>query len=162
MASEMEGGWRDNVTLAGRLNFRVHRMDQGLKVAVAESIRLDLAWVIGMSRHMVRADRAGKLHVPQDAHDLEEVHLSLVGIHFREVVKAAADIAHVNLVYLSALAQVFDDREDFAGRTLYPFRNRAQAQLEPVIRTVDDRFVSLEAFEDRGRVPILGTLIAER
>src|SRR5438105_10359271 len=74
------------------LDFRIHRVNQRLDEAIAESISLKLAGIVGMRGHMVGADRAGKLHVPQNAHDLEKIHLSFIRVNFREIVESAADV----------------------------------------------------------------------
>lgn len=38
-----------------------------------------------MVGHVIGTDGAGELRIPQDAHDLEEVQIALVRIHFRVV-----------------------------------------------------------------------------
>ena len=45
--------------------------------------------IAGMTRHVIGADRTGELHVPKDSHGPEEIHVSLVGIDFLEIVEPA-------------------------------------------------------------------------
>ncbi len=57
-----------------------------------------------------------ELHISKDSHNFQKIHLSFVGVNFREVIKASPDITHVNLMYFAPAPQVFDDRENFRGR----------------------------------------------
>src|SRR5713226_6528983 len=100
------------------LDFRIHSMNQSLDIAITESKRLKLPGIVRMSRHMIGADRAGELHIPQNSHDLEKIHLSFIGVYFREIMKSSADVAHMDLVYFPSLTQVLDNGEDSCGRVL--------------------------------------------
>ena len=88
-------------------------MNQGVDIAITERISLKLAGIVGMTRHMIGADRQAELRVPQNAHDLQEIHLAFIGIHLRKIVEASSDVSHVDLVYLPPARQVLDDREHF-------------------------------------------------
>src|SRR5439155_25198337 len=45
---------------------------------------------------------------------------------------------------------------------LQPFSGRAETELESIVRAVHNRFVTFKGFEDRGRVPVVCSLITER
>jgi hypothetical protein len=83
---------------------------------VTESIGLKLPGIVRVARHMVRTDRQAELHISKNSHNLEKIHLSFVGVHFREVVKASADITHMDLMYFAPITQVLDNGENFRGR----------------------------------------------
>ena len=101
-----------------------------------------------MMRHMIGTDRTRELRVPKNSHDLGKVHLALIGINLREIVKTAANVAHVDLVNLLSLTQVLNDGQDFSLGVLQPLGGCPQAQLKPIIRTVHDRFVAFKGCED--------------
>src|ERR1043166_9024977 len=124
------------------LDFRIHRVNQSLDVTIPESERLKFPWIVRMTRHMIRADRAGKLRVPQNSDHLEKIHVSFIRIHFREIVKSSTDVAHMDLSFFSSSTKVWDKGEIFSRRFLYPFPRRSETQLESVVRAVDDCFVS--------------------
>jgi len=86
-----------------------------------------------MGRHVIRAQRARKLNVSQDSQDLQKVHLSFIGKDLGEIVQSPADVAHVDLVYLSPPGQVFDDRKNFCSRLFQPFGGCSETQLEAVV-----------------------------
>src|SRR5437016_2134719 len=67
--------------------FRIHRLDQRFDVPVTEGERLQAPRVIGVARHVIGADGAGELHVAQDSHHLEEIHLALIGVNLLELPK---------------------------------------------------------------------------
>ena len=69
-----------------------------------------------MARHVIGTDREAKLHISKDSHYFEKIHLSFVGVNFREIVKTSADITHMNLMYFAPPTQVLDNRENFRGR----------------------------------------------
>ena len=143
-------------------HFGIYRLNQGFDIPVAVRVGLKLAGIVRMARHVIGTNRIGKLRVPQNAHHLREVHLAFVREDFLRSREPAADIAHVDLVNLPLVAQVLNDRQDLRQTDSSAFGRRAQAQLESVVRAVDNRFVLLESIEDRRRIPVLGALIAER
>src|SRR5438034_234417 len=118
--------------------------------------------VIRMTRHVVGTNRSGELGVAQHAHDGEESQHSFGGKNLVELVQAAADVAHVNLVDFSSPAQVLDDGENFLVGILEPLGGGSETQLESVVRAVNNRFVTLDGLEDGRRVPVVCALIAER
>jgi hypothetical protein len=67
-----------------------------------------------MCRHTIGTDRAGKLDIPQNSNDFEEIHLSFVGVYFGEIVKVSSDVAHMDLMYLPSFMQVPEDYVAFA------------------------------------------------
>src|SRR5262245_27292009 len=115
-----------------------------------------------MTRHMIGADRKCELRIPQDSHDLEEIHHSLIRIYFCEIVKPSLDIAHMYLMDLPAFGQILDDGKYFQSGSLQALSCCSKTQLEAVIRAINDSVVPLERIEDRRGVPILRALIAER
>ena len=131
-------------------HFGIHRLDRGLDVAVTKSKSLEAARIIRVTRHVIGTDRSGELGVAQHPHDGEEIHHPFVGINLFELVQATANVAHVDLVDLSTPAQVFDNRRNLRVWILQPFRGRSETQLESVVRTVHNRFVTFKGFEDRG------------
>jgi len=84
---------------------------------------------------------------------LKGIHLSLVRIHFRELIEATADIAHLDLVDLAAPAQISTNREHFTGRILQSFGYRTQAQLESIRRlsTIDSYRLKPSKMEGESR-----------
>jgi hypothetical protein len=68
----------------------------------------------------------------------------------------------MDLMDLSALTQVLDDRKNFRQRFLQSLTSSSQAQLKSVVGTVDDLFVAFESLEDRRRIPVFSPLVAER
>lgn len=91
-------------------------MYQSIDVTVTESIGLKLPRIVGVARHMIRTDRETELHISKNTHNLEKIHLSFIGVHFREAAKASTDIAHMDLMYFAPTPQVFDNRKNFCGR----------------------------------------------
>ena len=85
-----------------------------------------------MTRHMIGADRQAELRVPQNAHDLQKVHLAFIGIDLREIVKASPDVPHVDLMYLSPVSQVLDDRKHLRAWVPQPLGGCPQTQLKSV------------------------------
>ena len=72
---------------------------------------LHTAGIVRMTRHVIRADGTRELCVPQDAHDLQEIHFALVGENLLKVVEASANVAHMDLVYFAPFAEVLDNGE---------------------------------------------------
>ncbi|GEM_PF-6986522 len=62
---------------------------------------------------MIGTQSARQLHIPQNAHDREEI------------------FAHVNLVDLAA--QILDNRQDLRSRMPEPFAGSAEAQLKTIV-----------------------------
>ena len=90
-------------------------MDQSFDIAISESIGLKFPGIVRMTRHVVGTDGAVELHVPQNAHDLEKIHVSFIGVDFREIVKSPTDVAHMDLVNLSSLTQIFGNGKHVGG-----------------------------------------------
>jgi len=63
------------------------------------------------------------------------------------------------LMNLPLSAKVLDNRQYFCGRILQSRRRGSQIQLETIIRSVDNRFVTLNGFENRRRVPLVDSLL---
>src|SRR6266498_3682598 len=115
-----------------------------------------------MTRHVIRTDRSCELGVSQHAHNREEVHRSFIRINLLKMVQATANVAHVNLMDFSAPAQVFDDGQDLRAWIFQPFSRRSETQLESVVRAVHNSFVTFNGLEDRGRIPVIHSLITKR
>jgi hypothetical protein len=90
-------------------------MYESVDVTVPECIGLKLARIVRVARHVIRTDREAKLHISKDSHNFEKIQLSFVRVNFREIVKTAADITHMDLMYFAPTTQVFDNRENFRG-----------------------------------------------
>src|SRR5437867_12036842 len=114
-----------------------------------------------MPRHVIGAQRAGKLDVSQNSHDPEEVHNAFIRENLLEIVETPANVAHMDLVYFSPFAQVLNNRQDFCLRVLQPLARGSQAQLVSVVWAVHYRFVPFDRFKDRWSIPVLGALIPE-
>src|SRR5438034_3735390 len=141
--------------------FGILPLDQSLDVAVTECERVYTPGIVGVPRHVIGAQRAGKLDVSQNSHDLEEVHNAFIRENLVEIVETAANVSHMDLVYFSPFAQVLNDRQDFCLRVLQPLARGSQAQLKSVVWAVHDRFVPFDGFNDRWRIPVVGALIPE-
>jgi hypothetical protein len=85
------------------------------------------------------------LRVPEDAHDLQKIHVPFVRIRLCEVVKPAPDVAHRDLVNLAAPGQMPDDGQDLRVGLVQTLARSPQAQPEPVVGTVHNGLVSLDA-----------------
>src|SRR5205085_2776233 len=70
----------------------------------------------------------------------------------------------VDLVNLALVGEVLDDGQDLRAHIAHAFTAGAEAQLETVVRTVDDRLVFFQRLEDRGGrgVPVVYALITFR
>jgi hypothetical protein len=79
---------------------------------------------------MIGAYRTRELHVPKNSHELEEVHLALIGIHFFKTVQPATDVAHMDLVDLSSFPQILDNGQDLHAWVLQTLGSCSQAQLK--------------------------------
>src|SRR6185312_12503559 len=101
-------------------------MNQGIDIPITKRIRLEFTGIVRMGWHMVRAYRHAELRVAQNAHDLQKIHFSFVGVHLCEVVKTSPDVAHMHLVYLSPVGQILDDWQDIFAWILQPFRGRSE------------------------------------
>ena len=120
---EILGDPDEGLELNANIRERLRQQQQ----AVAEGERLQLARIIGVARHVVRADGKAELRVAQDPHDLEEIHLAFVWIDLLKLAQAAPDVAHVDLVDLSLLAQVLHDRQDLRVRIFEALAGGAEA-----------------------------------
>src|ERR1700761_408391 len=102
-------------------------MNQRVDVSVTKRIGLKFAGIVRMAWHMVGAYRHAELRIPQNAHDLQKIHFSFVGVHLREIVETPADVAHMHLMYLPSLGKVLDDRQNVFAWILQAFRGRSKA-----------------------------------
>src|SRR4051812_19746656 len=96
----------------------IYGLNQPFDIPVAECVRLKLAGIVRMAGHVISANGISKLRVPKNAHDLGEIHVAFVGEDLCEIAKPAADVAHMDLIDLSALTEVLNNRKDFGQRVL--------------------------------------------
>src|SRR5262245_2900146 len=109
-----------------------------------------------MPGHVIGAKRSGKLCVSHDSHDLEKVHVAFIRENLRKVMQSSADVAHVNLINFSSLAQILDNRQNLCLWVLQPLSCRSQTQLKSVVRTINDGLVSFDRLKNRWRIPVIG------
>ena len=89
-----------------------------------------------MAGHMVRAESAGKLRIPQNSHNLEKIHIAFIGVDLQEIMKPSSDVPHVDLVDFAPLTQVLDNGKIW-GMHLTPEAPRSSIRaLEDYSRTL--------------------------
>ena len=91
-----------NGLLGGR-SVRIHGLNQSSDIAISERVGLETSRIVWMMRHMIGTDRTRELSVPKNSHDLKKAYLALIGVNLSEIVKPAANVAHVDLVDLLSL-----------------------------------------------------------
>lgn len=93
------------------LCFAVHRQNQSCNIPIAEGVLLETTWIIGVFWHVIWTDRTRKLGVPQNSHNLQEVHLAFIWEYLAIVVQSASDCLHVYLANFFLPAEILDDGE---------------------------------------------------
>lgn len=61
---------------------------------------------------MVRADRPGITGIPEDADHIDKIGFPFIDVHFLKIVQTPFDIAHMDLVDLSFIREIFHNRQE--------------------------------------------------
>src|ERR1039458_9307141 len=81
----------DEPPLSSTCDFGIHGVNQSSDIPVSERVGLETSRIVWMIRHMIGTDRTRELRVPENSHDLEKVHLALIGINLGEIVKTRSE-----------------------------------------------------------------------
>jgi len=100
-----------------------------------------------MGRHVVGHQHVLVVDLVERPHDLEHVHVPLVGVHFQEVVPSSPDVAEVDVEDLLSDSEIADDVVDLRPWVIEHLCGGAEAEIETVIRALLDGSELLQAFD---------------
>lgn len=114
------------------LNFIFNCLEQRYDIAVGKRKCLQRCCFIFVRGNVVGHYHSVELHISKGAHYVQEIHISVVGIDFLEVVPAAFDISQMYIKYLLPLTDPFNYGKNIVFRVFQTFCDGADAEVETV------------------------------